>query len=90
MQVNSSNTISVRVQNVLNEGHLLDVGGAFVVDHNIVAIRPIGSFVHWQSSGIRRVHHMRKDDRDMGTLFQPLLEYLFLTPIIMTASARDE
>ena len=80
----------VSIENVLHDLEVLVACGALVVNHQVIALGPIGIVVNRE----RRVHRFVVGppdiDADVGPFLNALVEQLVLGGIVMTAAASDE
>jgi len=94
MQVHAGNAGAVRREHALDGRGIVDVGGALVVDDDIVALGVIRVAIDWEQRfggrsalgnlGVNLIH----DNISPG--FDALLEDVFLFHVIVAATARDQ
>ena len=90
MQVDGGNARLVCVQNVVNVRQLLHISGTFVVNDDVVSLRPVGVIVHVEASFGAFVGRVNERHFDHGSRFDSPLENFLLFGVVVTAPAGDE
>ncbi len=90
VEIHAGDAVAVRLEDTLDHGWVIDVGGAFVMDDQVVALGVIGVAVDrqgWVRAAIRNiddVHHR------VGPRLDALLQDVFLLRVIVATAAGDQ
>src|SRR6185437_6311636 len=90
MQVHAGNAHAVRREDALDDRGIVDVGGALVVDHDIVALRVIGVAVDRERRFGRGVVVVDLINDHIGASFEAVLEDVLLSGVVVAAAACDQ
>ena len=78
------------VDNVVDDGGIRDIGGAFIVNHYIIGFGPIRICVDLKVGLRRLIIGVYDGDLGMNTRFKSLRKKGFLRGIVVAATANDE
>ena len=90
MEVHAGEAGEVRGEDVLHGGGVGDVGRAFVVDDEVVAIGVMGVGVRGEAGARGFIGGVHVLDDDVSAGFEALFKEIFLGGVIVAATAGDE
>jgi hypothetical protein len=80
----------MHIQNALHHRKIFIVCGAVIVDHDVVAFRPIGAIEYRKRRIGAAILRPQNIDAYLRPLLNPLTEYSHLVLVIMATAAGDQ
>ena len=95
VEIDAGYAVAMRLEDAFDHGLVIDVGGAFVMDHDVVALGVIGIAVDGDGRLgarilLRGVAGINDVDLDVGAFLEAVLEDVFLGRVVVAATAGDE
>jgi hypothetical protein len=90
VQIHRRNSVAMWLEHALDDCRIGNVGGAFVVNHEVIILGVIRMAQDSQRGLGRGIVRMNLSDNDVGAFFQSLLQDVLLFCVIVAATARDK
>ena len=90
VKIHSRQTIAMWLQHGLDRSWIVDVGPAFIVNDQVIALRIIRVAQDLKRGFCAPVGRMDLIDGDIRPGLEPLLQYFLLIGVVVTASPGDE
>ena len=90
VEIDGGHALAVGGDDVFDEGGVFDIGGAFIVNDDVVSLGPFRIFVFFKAEAGAAIGGVKDVDGQVGACFQTGFEDFFLFGVIVAASADDE
>ena len=90
VEVHARNTISVRCEHIIENGHIGHPSSTFVVNDNVVALGVVGVAVDSERRAVARVVRVYLVNHNIGPSFETFLDNILLRRIRMATTAGNQ